>query len=79
MLITRKPSFQVPDPSLFEKAFLYCLSEMVEYSKALVTVPYETRLSENESLCGSIFMSQKLQKTINKIRGTLDEVKGNHR
>ena len=61
------------------KAFLYCLAEMVEYSKAQVTIPYETRLSEVESLCGSIFMSQKLKKTINKIRGTLDEVKGNHR
>ena len=59
--------------------FLYCLSEMVEYSKASVTIPFETRMGEIESLCGSIFMSQKLQKSIKKIQGTLDEVKASHR
>ena len=52
---------------------------MVEYSKASVTIPFETRMGEIESLCGSIFMSQKLQKSIKKIQGTLDEVKASHR
>ena len=59
--------------------FLYCLSEMVEYSKMAVTIPYENRQAEIDTLCGSIFLSQKLQKSIKKIQGTLDEVKANHR
>ena len=58
--------------------FLSCLSEMVEYAKCVVTLPYSTHLTEIDSLCGSIFMSQKLQKTIRKIQGTLDEVHANH-
>ena len=58
--------------------FLNCLSEMVEYAKCVVTLPYSTHLTEIDSLCGSIFMSQKLQKTIRKIQGTLDEVHANH-
>ena len=58
--------------------FLNCLTEMVEYAKCVVTLPYSTHLTEIDSLCGSIFMSQKLQKTIRKIQGTLDEVHANH-
>ena len=52
---------------------------MVEYSNISVTIPYESRMCEIDSLCGSIFMFQKLQKSIKKIQGTLDEVKANHR
>ena len=67
---------KVENPAMFN--FLNCLTEMVEYAKSVVTLPYSTHLTEIDSLCGSTFMSQKLQKTIRKIQGTLDEVHANH-
>lgn len=58
--------------------FMACLSEMVEYSNSVVTLPYESRMTEIDSLCGSIFMSQKLQKNVRKLQGSLDEIRSNH-
>ena len=59
--------------------FLNCLGEMVEYAKNVVTLPYDTHVTEIDSLCGSIFMSQKFQKNIRKTQGTLDEIHANHK
>lgn len=59
-------------------SFLQSLGEMVEYSKSVVTLPYQNHITEIDSLCGSIFMTQKLKKNIRKIEGTLNEVRSNH-
>ena len=61
------------------RKFLDALTEMVEYSNYTITMPYESHMTEIDSLCGSIFMSQKLHKSIKKLQSSLDEVEANHK
>ena len=58
--------------------FLHALTEMVEYSNYTITMPYESHMTEVDSLCGSIFMSQKLHKSIKKLQSNLSEVEASH-
>ena len=58
--------------------FLQALNEMVEYANYTITMPYQAHMTEIDSLCGSIFMSQKLHKSIKKLQGNLSEVEASH-
>ncbi len=66
-------------PSKRLAGFIDKLSECIEYAKVIVVIPYETHIGEVEALCGSIFMTQKFQKSIKKFRLSLEEVQSNHR
>ncbi len=59
--------------------FIDKLHEMVEYAKVTVAIPYESHIGEVEALCGSIFMTQKFQKSVKKYRVSLEEVEKSHR
>ena len=50
------------------------LAEFEAYAVNSIGVPYETKIQEVEALCGSIFMTQKFDKSIRKMKVTLDEV-----
>ena len=78
MTLEKTPPLKTIESKAMSK-FLDSITEMVEYAKNTVTLPYENHMTEIEALCGSIFMSQKFQKNIRKTQGTLDEITANHK
>ena len=50
------------------------LEEFEAYAVSSIGVPYEARTQEIEALCGSIFMTQKFDKSIRKMQSTLDDI-----
>ena len=60
-------------------SFTQVLEEFEAYAVTSIGVPYEARTQEIEALCGSIFMTQKFDKSIKKMRSALDEIQESRR
>ena len=79
----RKPSYLQVLSNGYKSGNLVSLEEMLEEFEAFavgsIGVPYQAKVQEIEALCGSIFMTQKFDKSIRKMKITLDEIQESSR
>ena len=63
-----------PSHSTGLDSFVHSLDEFHAYAVSNISEPYENHIAEVDSLCGSIFMTQKMDKTIRKMTANLEEI-----